>query len=643
MEGPLGKAKWGDYYGSERFRVEDGEQFFFGNPIDPKTWKRNPKNFIGEHVNGHFLTVAPTRAGKGVSLIIPNLLCYRGSAIVIDPKAELAWITGPRRREFGQVFIVDPWDQVNKLYGSKIGVVEEVAHYNPLSILKVGADDFIDNLAYLADALIITESARDPHWDNSARELVAGLIAYVVENPEFSPYASLGLVRKLLMKPNDVLERAITTAIEKFPDSVAALKLGQFKNPEKGTGIASVISTARTQTGFLDSKEMGRNMEYSDFSFDEFREGGRQTTVYLVLPPHMLITYSRWLRLMVSIAIGALQKGPLDDAEKAEMAAVEAERQSDKTPTKEVVLSDFIPPLSFTPPFKNEPRQVAQPDSIQREYRAEVERWWSQQSLDIRLAAEKLHRNPEDLAKAKSKAYMEWRYAPKPNVVAAPRVPIKLEPLTELPPSLRPSKMAARELSAAEEAKMAALPVLFLLDEFGTIGKLSAISTAFGLAAGVGRGISMWAFVQDMNQLKRHYPEEYETFIGNVTSFICFGIMDQFTVEYVSKMLGTTTIRYKTIAESTSDSTKPIQPDFVDIFFGETGREEPSGRSTSKNTTEHVVAQPLASTDEIRKMHHQKCIVIGHGYDPILCWRVDYYSDETFSRWARPDPKYAKR
>jgi type IV secretory pathway TraG/TraD family ATPase VirD4 len=77
------------------------------------------------------------------------------------------------------------------------------------------------------------------------------------------------------------------------------------------------------------------------------------------------------------------------------------------------------------------------------------------------------------------------------------------------------------------------------------------------------------------------------------------------------------------------------------MFGEEPVLEQPAGTSTSENTSEHVVAQPLMSPDEIRKMHPQKCIVIRHG-DPVLCWRVDYYSDKTFSAWTRPDPKYAK-
>ena len=48
---------------------------------------------------GHLLTIAPTRTGKGVSQIIPNLLFYAGSAFVIDIKGENYDITGEHRAQ----------------------------------------------------------------------------------------------------------------------------------------------------------------------------------------------------------------------------------------------------------------------------------------------------------------------------------------------------------------------------------------------------------------------------------------------------------------------------------------------------------------------------------------------------------------
>jgi len=425
----------------------------------------------------HLLSIAPTRSGKGVSLIIPNLLTYRGAVLVIDPKGENAWVTADRRRALGQkVLIVDPWNEVNGTYGSKAGTHESTAHFNPLSILEPGSDDFADDLAYLADALIVTESTREPYFDNTARELWAGLMAYVVENPTFSAHASLELARKLLMKPNAELARTIRSAIDLGSDSVAAQKLAQFENFEASSSIMSVISSARTQTAFLDTPKLNESMDSSDFSFDELCAGN--VSIYLVLPPDKLKTYARWLRLMVSIAIRAVTR----------------------------------------------------------------------RGSHSRLG----------------------------------------------------------------------LPVLFVLDEFGTIGKLNAVAQAYGLAAG--RGMIMWTFSQDLNQLKRDYKDDWETFIGNSQAITCFGVMDNFTAEYISKFLGTSTIEHPNVS-TTQDALTSSQ--------------------TSTTTSTQTMGRSLLLPEEVRGIGADFGIIMG-GFPPIYSRRIVYHEDWDLLHFAREDPNFPR-
>ena len=53
--------------------------------------------------DGHLITVAATRSGKGVGAIMPNLLSYPGSVVVTDPKGENYYVTARyRREELGQ-------------------------------------------------------------------------------------------------------------------------------------------------------------------------------------------------------------------------------------------------------------------------------------------------------------------------------------------------------------------------------------------------------------------------------------------------------------------------------------------------------------------------------------------------------------
>ena len=67
-------------------------------PVSRRIRRGNPQplTYSGD---SHLLTVAPTGAGKGRGVIIPNLLTYNGPVITIDPKA----MTAPQERSMPAV------------------------------------------------------------------------------------------------------------------------------------------------------------------------------------------------------------------------------------------------------------------------------------------------------------------------------------------------------------------------------------------------------------------------------------------------------------------------------------------------------------------------------------------------------------
>ncbi|MEM8749942.1 MAG: type IV secretory system conjugative DNA transfer family protein, partial [Pseudomonadota bacterium] len=104
---------------------------------------RHPLGYGGDR---HIGTVAPNRSGKGTCSIIPQLLTYPGSVLVVDPKGENAMITADQRRLMGQaVHIVDPWNITGM----------DTACFNPIDWLKAGDIDISDNAMLLADAIIM--------------------------------------------------------------------------------------------------------------------------------------------------------------------------------------------------------------------------------------------------------------------------------------------------------------------------------------------------------------------------------------------------------------------------------------------------------------------------------------------------------
>ena len=77
----------------------------------------------------------------------------------------------PRKRT------LDPWNKVSETCASKVGVTEAISRcFNPLAHLDPNSRQFSDDVALISDAIIFTPPGADPHWADSARELVTGLL-----------------------------------------------------------------------------------------------------------------------------------------------------------------------------------------------------------------------------------------------------------------------------------------------------------------------------------------------------------------------------------------------------------------------------------------------------------------------------------
>lgn len=102
-------------------------------------------------------------------------------------------------------------------------------------------------------------------------------------------------------------------------------------------------------------------------------------------------------------------------------------------------------------------------------------------------------------------------------------------------------------------------PVLMALDEFAAIGRLESIEKAAGLMAGY--GVKLWTILQDLGQLKRHYKESWETFLGNAGLLQFFANSDMTTLEWLSKRLGQVEVMREThgFSDATTTGTSKSQ------------------------------------------------------------------------------------
>ena len=137
---------------------------------------------------GHLLTVAGARSGKGTNLILPNLLGasdYKGSWVVIDPKGENTAISAFYQQQIGRtVCILDPFKELKKQIGLGPSFVSlenlPYGQFNPLDLLNPISEELTDDVEVIAEMIIPYSNREDSHWDDRARSMIAGLLLHMM-------------------------------------------------------------------------------------------------------------------------------------------------------------------------------------------------------------------------------------------------------------------------------------------------------------------------------------------------------------------------------------------------------------------------------------------------------------------------------
>jgi type IV secretion system protein VirD4 len=257
----------------------------------------------------HILTMAPTRAGKGVGAVVPSLLRYPGSVVCMDIKGENFHVTHRQRiADGGEVYVLDPF-RVTGNHGFH-------AYSNPFDTIDThGArsDRALDDCKILAEMLVEEEGKENRHFTDEGRSLLACFMLYVCHEYQDQPeQRTLMKVRELLTLSGDPFERVLDRMAES-DHFLVRRGVSRFRHKEERER-SGVKSTAERGTDFLDSIPMARVLVPPAGSAFENAETGTRPgqvdlslikgdvpmTIYIVIPPEALKTNAPWIRMMIA-------------------------------------------------------------------------------------------------------------------------------------------------------------------------------------------------------------------------------------------------------------------------------------------------------------------------------------------------------
>lgn len=206
-------------------------------------------------INNNMLVIGPSGAGKTRHVLKPNLLQMGSSFIVLDTKGTLCREMGTMLAGAG--YTVECLDFAN-ICEEPRPLPAGAAHvgYNPLSFIRRdshGRPNQQDILS-IAVALCPVENGKEPFWDRAAANLLAALIAYVMEELPREEQTFAALV-ELAEHLNDGATFRLLDDLEvSDPDSLASsmyLRYASTRDAEKmNASIIGIIAEKLMCLGF---------------------------------------------------------------------------------------------------------------------------------------------------------------------------------------------------------------------------------------------------------------------------------------------------------------------------------------------------------------------------------------------------------
>lgn len=302
-QGLYGSARWAERKDIENAGLIRTRKKHGNDAVYVGAWKEKYSkiHYLKHGGPEHVLCFAPTRSGKGVSLVIPTLLAWPQSAVITDLKGELWALTSGWRKQYAH----------NKVLRFEPASMES-AHWNPLDEIEIGSATEVADVQNLATLIVDPDGqGLNSHWQKTSQALLVGVILHAMyQSRQTGVPATLSTVDLMLSNPDQsIRELWMDMAMQEFVDGkshpvIAATARDMLDRPEEEAG--SVLSTAKSYLSLYRDPIVASNISASDFRIRDLMHHDNPVSLYIVTHPNDKSRLRPLIRILVNMIIRKL-------------------------------------------------------------------------------------------------------------------------------------------------------------------------------------------------------------------------------------------------------------------------------------------------------------------------------------------------
>ena len=265
-----------------------------------------------DNTPGHDMMVARSGGGKGVAVVIPTLVTWKGSSLTNDIKGENWLYTAAYRKSLGH--------KVFRFEATADGVEKVSCHYNPMVEIRRGTVYEYQDAKNIALAIVSPDRTKDPFFAPSAGVYLTAVILHVLYMVK-NRIANLADVYNFITSPQFTEDQKLQQMINSEHNSdgpedlfyniyndITILKTGEElprTHPSVSKIGAEMADRADKERSGIDLEAfivptIARNTAYSDFRISDLMNSEVPMDLYFVTAPNSVDITAVLLKLFLT-------------------------------------------------------------------------------------------------------------------------------------------------------------------------------------------------------------------------------------------------------------------------------------------------------------------------------------------------------